>query len=188
MAATSRALSLTRYSNRLRNRTRRHPLKAQGWDISSDSACLRTMLEVARQAQPLQNIRWVRDMRAFELDMNHSTSRSSRDTRSQVPAPHRRGRLPGCIKQHLKPGTAWSPDHQDLSWLGISVGEKGGHFEQQNIPAPKTGTTKPPARAWSTTGHQPTAICPDRCRAPRLMERSSSAGKPNRYACIAFSV
>ena len=122
------------------------------------------MLEVARKKSVgLENTRWVQgDMRSFELDEafglviipGHSFQNLN-TTQDQVACLE-------CIQRHLSPGgfLVVHLDHQDLSWLGGLLRDKGGVYEAaEQFRHPESGRQICTFRAWSYEPASQTAIC-----------------------------
>lgn len=122
------------------------------------------MIEVAKKkCQGLPNVRWVvGDMRSFELGQTFGLVIIPGHAFQNLNTPHDQVACLECINQHLKPGgeLVVHLDHQDFSWLGNLMGEKGGQFEQaERFIHPETGQRIQTSRAWSYEPATQTAIC-----------------------------
>jgi SAM-dependent methyltransferase len=122
------------------------------------------MLEVARhKSAALQNVRWVQgDMRTFELGELFDLALIPGHSFQNLNTPQDQVACLECIIRHLKPGGTLVVhlDHQDLSWLGDLVREKGGRFEPaEHLRHPRTGRQIRASRAWSYEPASQTAIC-----------------------------
>jgi ubiquinone/menaquinone biosynthesis C-methylase UbiE len=121
------------------------------------------MLKVARQKSVgLENMRWVQaDMRSFELGEAFGLVIIPGHAFQNLNTPQDQVACLECIKRHLSPGGTLviHLDHQDLSWLGDLLREKGGLFEAaEQFQHPKTGRQIRTSRAWSYEPATQTAI------------------------------
>jgi len=133
-------------------------VRVGGLDLSAH------MLEAATQkSTALRNVRWIQgDMRAFELGKPFDLALIPGHSFQNLNTPQDQVACLECIKRHLKPGGSLVVhlDHQDLSWLGGLVREKGGHFEPaEQFQHPETGHQIRASRAWSYEPASQTAIC-----------------------------
>jgi SAM-dependent methyltransferase len=122
------------------------------------------MLAVARQkSTELGSIRWVQgDMRAFELGEKFELVIIPGHAFQNLNTPEDQVACLESIKRHLSPtgNLVIHLDHQDISWLGDLVREKGGRFEPaEQFRHPKTGRQIHTSRAWSYEPASQTAIC-----------------------------
>ena len=124
----------------------------------------RKMLEVARQKSVrLENIRWVQgDMRSFELGEPFGLVITPGHSFQNLNTSQDQVACLECIKRHLSPGgfLVVHLDHQDLSWLGDLLREKGGVYEAaEQFRHPKSGRQVRASRAWSFEPASQTATC-----------------------------
>ena len=91
------------------------------------------MLEVAREKSAgMSNMRWVQgDMRSFELGEAFDLVIIPGHAFQNIITPEDQVACLACIKRHLNPGGTLVVhlDHQDVSWLGDLMRDKGGVFE-----------------------------------------------------------
>ena len=145
-------------TGRIAIRLAQHGIRVVGLDISPQ------MLAAARQkSAELENIRWVLgDMRSFDLGEQFGLAIIPGHAFQNLNTPQDQVACLECIRQHLiASGTlVVHLDHQDISWLGDLVGEKGGVFEvAEQFRHPKTGRQVHTSRAWSYEPASQTAIC-----------------------------
>jgi ubiquinone/menaquinone biosynthesis C-methylase UbiE len=122
------------------------------------------MLEVAREkSQGLENIRWVHgDMRSFELDESFDLALIPGHAFQNLTTPQDQVACLECIKRHLHPGGRLIVhlDHQDFTWLGDLLRDKGSRFETaEQFKHPVSGHLVCTFRAWSFEPASQTAIC-----------------------------
>jgi SAM-dependent methyltransferase len=129
-----------------------------GLDLSSK------MLEVAKEkSKDVTNIRWVQsDMCAFDLGETFGLVVIPGHSFQNLNTSQEQVACLQCIYHHLIPGgkLVIHLDHQDFSWLGELVGEKGGVFEpaEQFLHA-GTGHQIRASSAWTYEPATQTAIC-----------------------------
>jgi len=145
-------------TGRVAIRLAQHGVNVVGLDLSP------RMLAVARQKSiELENIRWVQgDMRSFELGEKFGLVIIPGHAFQNLNTPQDQVACLECIKRHLTPTGVLviHLDHQDVSWLGDLMGEKGGVFEAaEQFHHPKTGRQVRACRAWSYEPASQTAIC-----------------------------
>jgi len=122
------------------------------------------MLAVARQKSVgLANMRWVQgDMRSFALGEAFDLVLIPGHAFQNLNTAQDQVACLECIKRHLRPGglLVVHLDHQDLSWLGDLLKDKGGRFEAaEQFRHPQTGHQIRTSRAWSYEPASQTAIC-----------------------------
>jgi ubiquinone/menaquinone biosynthesis C-methylase UbiE len=122
------------------------------------------MLKVARQKSVgLDNIRWVQgDMRSFELGEAFGLVIIPGHSFQNLNTPQDQVACLECIQRHLIPGgfLVVHLDHQDLSWLGGLLRDKGGVYEAaEQFRHPESGRQIRTFRAWSYEPASQTAIC-----------------------------
>ena len=122
------------------------------------------MLEVAREKTAgLENVRWVQaDMRSFELGQTFDLVIIPGHAFQNLNTPQDQVACLECIRRHLHPGglLVVHLDHQDVSWLGELLGEKGGRFEKaEQFRHPESGRQVRTSRSWSYEPAGQTAIC-----------------------------
>ena len=133
-------------------------VKVVGFDLSPQ------MLAVARKKSAgLENMRWVQgDMRSFELGQTFGLVIIPGHAFQNLNSPQDQVACLECIGRHLRPGGVLVVhlDHQDLSWLGDLLREKGGVFEAaEQFRHPESGRQIQTSRAWSYEPASQTAIC-----------------------------
>jgi ubiquinone/menaquinone biosynthesis C-methylase UbiE len=145
-------------TGRVAIRLAREGIETVGLDISPQ------MLAVAREkSRDIPDIRWVQaDMCAFDLGRTFGLVLIPGHAFQNLNTPEEQFACMECIHRHLEPGgiLVVHLDHQDISWLGGLVGEKGGVFEpaEQFTHAP-TGRLVRAARAWTYEPATQTAVC-----------------------------
>lgn len=122
------------------------------------------MLAVAREKSAgLETMRWVQgDMRWFELGETFGLVIIPGHAFQNLNTPQDQVACLECIRRHLRPGgfLVVHLDHQDLSWLGDLLRDKGGVFEAaEQFRHPETGRQIRTSRAWSYEPASQTAIC-----------------------------
>jgi SAM-dependent methyltransferase len=122
------------------------------------------MLEVAREKSVgLENMRWVQgDMRSFELGQTFEIVIITGHAFQHLNTPQDQVACLECIRRHLRRGgfLVVHLDHQDVSWLGDLLREKGGRFEAAGqFQHPESGRQVRTSRAWSYEPASQTAIC-----------------------------
>jgi SAM-dependent methyltransferase len=122
------------------------------------------MLEVAREKSVgLETMRWVQgDMRSFDLGETFGLVIIPGHAFQNLNTPPDQVACLECIRRHLRPGglLVVHLDHQDLSWLGDLLREKGGVFEAaEQFRHPETGRQIRTSRAWSYEPASQTAFC-----------------------------
>lgn len=145
-------------TGRVALRLAHHGVKVVGLDLSPK------MLEVARRKSiGLENIRWIQgDMRSFELGETFDLVIIPGHAFQNLNTSQDQAACLECIKQHLCPGGSLviHLDHQDLSWLGDLLREKGGRFEAaEQFQHPESGRPVRTFRAWTYEPASQTAIC-----------------------------
>ena len=144
-------------TGRVAIRLARDGVEVVGLDLSS------AMLDVAREKSAgMSNLRWVHcDMRSFELGETFGlVIVPGHSFQNLVTASDQTACLES-IERHLDPrGTlVVHLDHQDVSWLGDLVRDRGGVFETgEQFRHPKTGQPVRTSRAWSYEPSTQTAI------------------------------
>jgi ubiquinone/menaquinone biosynthesis C-methylase UbiE len=121
------------------------------------------MLDVAREkSRGMTNIDWVEgDMRSFDLGESFSLIIIPGHAFQNLVNAEDQVACLQSIERHLdEDGTLIVHlDHQNVSWLGDLVGEKGGVFEEAEIfEHPETGRPVHASRAWSYEPSTQTAI------------------------------
>lgn len=132
-------------------------VKVVGLDLSP------RMLVVARQKSAgLENIYWaLGDMRSFDLGEQFELAIIPGHAFQNLNTSDDQVACLACIRRHLEPGgrLVIHLDHQDMSWLGSLVGEKGGVFEAaEQFRHPQSGRLVNTSRAWSYEPASQTAI------------------------------
>ncbi len=122
------------------------------------------MLAVARQKSAgLDTVRWVQgDMRSFELGETFGLAIIPGHAFQNLNTPQDQVACLECIGRHLRAGGVLVVhlDHQDPSWLGDLVHEKGGVWEAtERFRHPESGRQIQAYRAWSYEPSSQTAIC-----------------------------
>jgi SAM-dependent methyltransferase len=186
--ATSRGgvvLEVACGTGRIAARLAREGVPVVGLDRSPE------MLEVARQKTTgLGNVRWVQaDMRSFDLDEAYGRVIIPGHSFQHLNTPSDQVACLECIKRHLRQdgGLVVHLDHQDVTWLGGLVGEKGGRFESAGqFRHPVTGREVRAFRAWSYEPASQTAISQARWEAigpdGQVVDRWESG--PVRLHCV----
>jgi SAM-dependent methyltransferase len=122
------------------------------------------MLEVAREkSKGITNIKWVQsNMCAFDLGETFGLVVIPGHAFQNLNTSQEQVACLQCIYHHLTPGgrLVVHLDHQDFSWLGDLVGEKGGVFEPaEQFQHARTGRQICAFRAWAYEPATQTAIC-----------------------------
>jgi SAM-dependent methyltransferase len=131
--------------------------KVVGLDLSTK------MLEVATaKSKDIPDIKLVEgDMRAFDLEATFGLILIPGHAFHNLTTPEDQVACLECVRRHLKPGGIFvlHLDHQDVSWLGELLGEKGGLLEpaEQFIHA-RTGHQVRASRSWSYEPATQTAV------------------------------
>lgn len=128
-----------------------------GLDIS------KPMLEVARsKSRELQNIEWIEaDMRSFDLGETFGLILIPGHAFQNLVEPSDQVDCLESIARHLDQDgiLVVHLDHQNFSWLGDLVREKGGVFEKaEEFVHPESGLPVQASRAWSYEPSNQTAI------------------------------
>jgi SAM-dependent methyltransferase len=121
------------------------------------------MLQVAREkTSGLGNARWVEgDMRSFELDEVFGLVIVPGHSFQHLNTPEDQLACLECIARHLRADglLVVHLDHQDFTWLGTLLGERGGRFEPAGeFRHPATGRQIRAFRAWSYEPATQTAV------------------------------
>ena len=145
-------------TGRVAIRLARESVETVGLDLSAK------MLEVARQkSQDIPNLRWVQaDMCAFDLGQTFGLVLIPGHAFQNLNTPEEQVACLECIHRHLNPGGTLVVhlDHQDVSWLGDLVRDKGSVFEPaERFQHPLTGQPIRTSRAWSYEPATQTATC-----------------------------
>ena len=153
-----KALEIACGTGRVAIRLAQTGVSVVGLDLSAK------MIEVARQKSfGLENIRWVQgDMRSFELGQAFSLVIIPGYSFQNLNTPQDQVACLECIQRHLSPSglLVVHLDHQDLSWLGDLLRDKGGVFEAaEQFRHPASGHQIRTLRAWSYEPAGQTAIC-----------------------------
>jgi SAM-dependent methyltransferase len=122
------------------------------------------MIVVARgKSRGIPNLSWVlADMRSFELEGAFGLAIIPGHAFQNLNTPQDQVACLESIQRHLIPGGRLIVhlDHQDMSWLGELMGERGGRFEPaEQFRHPHTGQQIRTSRAWSYEPAAQTATC-----------------------------
>jgi len=144
-------------TGRVAIRLARDGVEVVGLDLSPP------MLDVAREKSAgMSNIRWVQgDMRSFELGEAFGLVIIPGHAFQNILTPEDQVACLACIKRHLNPGGTLVVhlDHQNVSWLGDLIRDKGGVYETaEQVSHPQTGRQIRTLRAWSYEPSTQTAI------------------------------
>lgn len=152
-----KVLELACGTGRIAIRIAKHGVEVVGLDLSS------AMLDIAREKSAgMSNISWVQqDMTSFKLGETFGLIIIPGHSFQNILTAADQIACLKSIERHLDPhgSLVVHLDHQDISWLGDLVNNKGGIFETaEQFNHPKTGRQVRTSRAWSYEPSTQTAI------------------------------